>query len=163
MKTPRRAKLADVGSLVQLMVEFHAEFGFELNTATATNAFKKLLGEDVLGAVWVAGDQSTPDAYVVLTFRFSMDYGALEAFIDDLYVRPQCRRLGFGKALLKVVFAVCLCRQARTFKVEVGRDNIAAHSLYRGFQMQESDRLTLTAQLGHIPMSDKNAAQERGE
>jgi hypothetical protein len=79
------------------MQAFHAESGFVLNTVVATGGSRKLLSHDALGAIWLSNDQAIPQGYVVLTFRFSMELGGLEAIVDDLCVRPDARVAAWEK------------------------------------------------------------------
>jgi ribosomal protein S18 acetylase RimI-like enzyme len=79
-----------------------------------------------------------------------MEYGAQDAFIDDLYIRPGHRRQGLGRAALKTLFAECERQSARALHVEVGRDNAAAQALYRSFGLGvlEAARQLLTVRFG---------------
>lgn len=67
------------------------------------------------------------------TARFSMEYGGMDAFIDDLFVRPDHRRQGAGAAALQRVLAECRERGGLALHVEAGRDNAAANGLYSRF------------------------------
>jgi len=61
---------------------------------------------------------------VVLAFRFNVSAGALFAGIEDLYVRPDARRRGVGRALLEAVGQRCRARGVSY--VEVQTDDEAA-------------------------------------
>lgn len=148
--TTRRATLADVPVLVDLMREFYAEAGYTLDRGWAGDSFSALLEDDSRGAVWVVFGGPEPAGYVVLTVRFSMEYGGLDAFIDDLFIRPACRRRGLGRAALTALFEECRRRKVLAVHVEVGRDNAAAKALYSGYGLEPHDdgRQMLTARLG---------------
>ena len=149
----RRATPGDIPALVDLMREFYAEAGYPLDRGWAAAAFSALLGDDSRGAAWLASHEGEPAGYVVLTVRFSMEYGGLDAFIDDLFVRPGCRRLGLGRAALRELFDECGRRGVLAVHVEVGRDNAAAQSLYSGYGLESGGdgRQVLTARLGNSP------------
>jgi GNAT superfamily N-acetyltransferase len=141
----RQASLADVPQLVTMMDEFYTEGGFPLNHRHATEAFTSLLADDRLGYVFFiqAGDQDV--GYVVVTLCYSMEFGGLAAFVDDLYVRKPFRGAGLATAALAEVRAFCAKQGVRAIHVETGRDNIAAQALYRraGFTHTERQLLTL--------------------
>lgn len=150
MITTRRATTEDVPLLVALMREFYAESDFLLDSQWATDSFRALLSDDSKGAVWIVCHNSDPAGYVVLTLRHSMEYGAQDAFIDDLYVRPVHRRQGLGRQALSALFAACGQLGVRAVHVEVGRDNVAAQALYKGFGLGVLDdtRQLLTVRFG---------------
>jgi ribosomal protein S18 acetylase RimI-like enzyme len=149
--TTRHATLDDIPALVELMREFYAEADYPLDKQWAAASFSALLRDDSRGAVWIAFDDSEPAGYVVLTVRFSMEYGGLDAFIDDLFIRPAYRRRGLGRAALRALFDECERRQVLAVHVEVGRDNVRAQALYRsyGLEPQSDGRRMLTVRLGN--------------
>jgi len=148
--TVKKAAGGDIPALVGLMREFYAESHYPLDSGWAAAAFSALLGDDSRGAAWLVSEDGVPAGYVVLTVRFSMEYGGLDAFIDDLYVRPAHRRRGVGRAALDALFAECRRRGVLAVHVEVGRDNAAAKSLYRGYglELHDASREVLTVRLG---------------
>jgi ribosomal protein S18 acetylase RimI-like enzyme len=151
MNTVRNATAADIPLLVELMREFYAEADYALDTAWATASFSALLADDALGHIWVAFCDAQPAGYVVLTVRFSMEYGGLDAFIDDLFIRPGFRGRGLSRAALDALIAECERRQVLALHVEVGNDNAVAQSLYRSYGLRpyDDDRQMLTMRLGH--------------
>ena len=147
--TARKATLEDMPALVDLMQEFYAEANYPLDRQWATASFSALLKDDSRGAAWIIFHDSEPAGYVVLTIRFSMEYGGLDAFIDDLFIRPSYRRQGLGRAALKALFNECERRNVLAVHVEVGHDNVAAKALYLsyGLELQGDGRQMLTVRL----------------
>jgi ribosomal protein S18 acetylase RimI-like enzyme len=92
-----------------------------------------------------------PAGYVVLTVGFRMEYGGLDAFVDDLFVRPDFRRKGFGRAALATLLAECERRGVRAVHLEAGRDNHPAKALYGRFGFRDNDRQLLTVRLPRDP------------
>ena len=73
----------------------------------------------------VSTDQgSRPVGVTMLAFRHSVSLGASFASIEDLYVRPDARRLGAGRALLEAVEE--RCKERDISYVEVQTDDEAA-------------------------------------
>ena len=145
----RNATLGDVPVLVELMQEFYAEADHTLDRHWAAASFSALLRDDSLGAIWIISQDSEPAGYVVLTIRYSMEYGGLDAFIDDLFIRRAYRRRGLGRAVLDALFAECEERKVLAVHVEVGHDNVAAKALYRRYGLEPYDdgRQMLTVRL----------------
>jgi GNAT superfamily N-acetyltransferase len=78
-----------------------------------------------------------------------MEYGGLDGWVDDLFVRPAFRRHGLARAALEALIAECERRGVLALHVEVGRENDAARPLYERFGLapREDDRVTLTRRL----------------
>ena len=147
----RKATVEDIPILVDLMQEFYAEADYPLDRDWAAASFNALMQDDSLGAVWVVFHDSEPTGHVVLTIRFSMEYGGFDAFIDDLFIRSAYRRRGLGRAALRALFDECARRKVLALHVEVGQDNVAAQALYRSYGLEpyDSERVMLTARLGN--------------
>jgi ribosomal protein S18 acetylase RimI-like enzyme len=101
--------------------------------------------------VWILESDGQPAGYVVLCIGFSLEYGGLDAFVDDLFVRPACRRRGLGRTALAELFEECRRRGVRAVHLEVGRDNDAARALYARFGFRDQDRQLLTMRLPRDP------------
>jgi GNAT superfamily N-acetyltransferase len=139
---------ADIPTLIDLMAEFYAESGFPLPVANAQRAFGALLADPRLGAAWIGRtEEGEPTGHVVLTVCYSMEYGGLRGFIDDLFVRPAARGQGVAAALLDAVAADCGVRGVRALHVEVGPENAVAQRVYARSGFVESGHTFLTRPL----------------
>ena len=118
--TVREATPADVPALVDLMQEFYAESGFSLERDWAAQVFQSLLAAPERGVVWVALANQTPIGHAVLSLRFTMEYGGLCGYIDDLFVKPEFRRLGGARRLIAQLRHHCQRLGCRALHVEVG-------------------------------------------
>ena len=143
----RPAGRADISTLVSLMQAFYAEADFPLPAGPAADAFESLLADPRLGGVWVAIDDDEPIGHTVLTVCFSMEYGGLRGFVDDLYVRPSARGRGAGAGLLAALQADAVTRGVRALHVEVGPDNAIARRLYARAGYADSGHVFLSLPL----------------
>ena len=142
-----KAKLSDIPRLVELMDEFYAESSYALDRSWATASFERLLGDESLGAAWLGRRGPEIAGYVVLTLKHSMEFGGMDAFIDDLFVRPNFRRQRVASTLLSALFDHCRQLPAAAVHVEVGPDNAAALALYESFGLSNQGREVLTAHI----------------
>ena len=152
--TIRPATPADIHALVALMIDFYAEADFALSPAAPTRAFETLLAAPQLGAVWLAEEDGLAVGHVVLTVAFSMEFGGLRGFIDDLYVRPSARGRGTGAALLTAARSGALARGVRALCVETGLADHPARGLYARAGYVDSEHAFLVQSLGapmHAP------------
>src|SRR4051812_40720874 len=143
----RPAGPEDVPVLLSLMQAFYAEADFPLPSEPAAAAFDALLAEPRLGGIWLTWDGQHAVGHVVLTVCFSMEYGGLRGFIDDLYVRPAARGRGAGASLLAAARADAARRDVRALHVEVGPDNHVARRLYARAGYADSGHMLLTLPL----------------
>jgi ribosomal protein S18 acetylase RimI-like enzyme len=150
----RIAVQEDLGTLVQLMEEFYAESQYQLDRHWAEGAFGVLIGQPELGCVFLLLDDLVPAGYAVLTLHFSMESGGLDAFVDDLFVRPQHRRRGLGDAAMRAFFYECQRRGVLAAHVVVGANNRPAQALYAryGFVAPKDDRQTLSVEVDDTKM-----------
>jgi GNAT superfamily N-acetyltransferase len=143
----RLARTEDGRGLVGLMTEFYAEAGFPLDPDPARRAFARLLGDRALGRIWIAEDAGTPVGYLVLTFGFSMEFGAPRGFVDDFFVRPAARGRGLGEAMLAAVREHCLGEGIAALLVETGLEGHPARRLYHRAGFVDSGRALLSQAL----------------
>ena len=142
------ATAADIPVLLNLMSEFYSEAGYNLHRGRAAKAFEDLIEDVRLGLVWLIRSGSQAVGHVVVTFRYGMEYGGLLGCVDDLFVQTACRNKGLATAALLAVLDHCNSIGVRAMTVEVGRENAAAHVVYRrvGF-IETMDRVLLALAL----------------
>jgi ribosomal protein S18 acetylase RimI-like enzyme len=143
--TVRRAGPDDIPALLALMTEFYAESGYRLDPERAGMAFDRLLGNDHLGQVWLVELAGAAAGYLVLTTCFSMEFGGLCAWVDDLFVRPAARNHGLAGRLLDAARQSAEAAGVRALHLEAAADNAPAQRAYRraGFRPVERQLLTL--------------------
>jgi GNAT superfamily N-acetyltransferase len=76
-----------------------------------------------------------PVGVIVLAYRPSISLGATFASIEDLYVKPDARRRGVGRALLGAVGE--RCKERGVSYVEVQTDEAVAFYMSLGYKPEE--------------------------
>jgi ribosomal protein S18 acetylase RimI-like enzyme len=143
----RPAQQSDVPALVALMRAFYEESAYPLPEAQAAATFSRLIDAPQLGSVWVIESAGHAAGFVVLTVAFSMEYGGLRGFVDDLFVAPRFRRSGLAAAALDAVKRACVARGVRALLVETSASNAPALRVYRRAGFDDSGRLLMTLPL----------------
>jgi GNAT superfamily N-acetyltransferase len=108
-------------------------------------AMRRLIAEPSLGRAWLIEVGARPVGYVALTLSYSIEFGGVAAFVDELFVARGFRGRGVGTKTLKLVID-----EARKFDVailllEVTQSNESAKRLYRrvGFADRGHHLMTL--------------------
>jgi diamine N-acetyltransferase len=99
----------------------------------------ELLVTPSAGCAFLIRDDELCVGYLVLSFDFSLEYGGKNAWIDELFIRPEFRGKGIGSKALD--FAAQTAREfgAKVLHLEVNRGNPAL-DLYRRNGFKDHDR-----------------------
>jgi ribosomal protein S18 acetylase RimI-like enzyme len=135
----RIADVTDAEAAATLLHDFNTEFGdFTPGVEALTGRLAPLIdaGEAV---VLLGGDG--PHGIAVLRFRPSLWTESLDAYLEELYVAPDRRGQGLGRALLEAALEVSKSRGAGFIYLGTSVDDVAARSLYEklGFTDREGD------------------------
>jgi GNAT superfamily N-acetyltransferase len=137
-RTPiRLASAADAAAFGRLLHAFNVEFGESTPDAEviAERAAPLIEGGEV--TVLFAGDG--PDGFAELRFRPSLYTGALDAYLEELYVVPERRGHRLGRALLEAAMDHARERGAARIDLGTSEADTAARALYEstGFTNRE--------------------------
>ena len=109
----RLAIAADAPALGRLLHAFNVEFGESTPSGEVIAERAAPLIERGEVTVLFAGDG--PDGFAELRFRPSLYTGALDAYLEELYVVPERRGHGLGRALLEAAMEHARERRAAHF------------------------------------------------
>ena len=133
----RPATLDDVDAIGRLLHAFNVEYGSPTPEPPQLAArFVTLLGK---GDTSVLLSGEAPDAIAVMRFRDSIWSEALECYLAELYVVPERRGQGIGRALLEAAIEHARERGADFMDLGTSEDDVAARALYEslGFVNRE--------------------------
>ncbi|MGJ8618384.1 MAG: GNAT family N-acetyltransferase, partial [Sulfitobacter sp.] len=94
------AKPEHLDRLIALVTAFHAEEGIEMKDEARGAGVAPLLDGIPHGAAYLIGPPRAPIGYIVITFGWSVEFGGLDAIIDELYIRPGVRGRGIASEAL---------------------------------------------------------------
>ncbi|MDO8213488.1 GNAT family N-acetyltransferase [Conexibacter sp. CPCC 206217] len=134
----RRAGRDDADAIGRLLHAFNREFDEPTPEPEilAVRMRELLAGDDF--AVLLAG--ADPAGLVVLRFRPAIWSAGMECYLAELYVVPQQRGRGLGRALMHAAIDLARDRGADTIDLGTSDDDHAARSLYEslGFVNREA-------------------------
>jgi len=133
----RRAELPDAEAIGLLLDRFNTEFDEPTpGPDRLAERVRQLIAE---GQTTVLLGGAGPDGLAVLRFRPAIWTEALECYLAELYVVPERRGHGLGRALLEA--AIELARREGADRMDLGasEDDVAARALYEslGFSNRE--------------------------
>lgn len=124
------ARPEHIEALLPLVAAFHAEASIAQNEELRRAALEPLLEGSPLGVVYLIGPQRAPIGYIVITFGWSVEFGGMDAFVDELFIRPAVRGRGIATEILSTLPRALGQAGVRAIHLEVDQDNTAAHKLY---------------------------------
>ena len=133
----RLAGAADAPAFGRLLHAFNVEFGESTPDPELIAERATPLIESGEVTILLAGDG--PHGFAQLRFRPSLYTGALDAHLEELYVVPERRGRGFGRALLEAAMEHARGRGAARIDLNTSVDDLAARALYEstGFTNRE--------------------------
>jgi ribosomal protein S18 acetylase RimI-like enzyme len=131
------ATAADAPAFGRLLHAFNSEYGEPEPSADVIAERAAPLIENGEVTVLFAGDG--PDGFAELRFRPSLYTGALDAYLEELYVVPERRGHGLGRALLEAAMEHARERGAARIDLNTSETDVAARALYKsaGFTNRE--------------------------
>jgi len=128
-------------AMIRELAEFE-HLAHELEV-TADSLRAALFGERPVAAALMARVDGSPAGYAVYYRTFSTFVGRAGVFLDDLYVRPEYRKRGIGRALLERVAAVDTEAAGGRFEWIALRWNENAFRFYRSLGAKVMDEWAL--------------------
>ncbi len=110
-------------------------------------ALDKFLDHVDLGQAWLLWASEKAAGYVILTLGFGFEYRGRDAFIDELYIEPEYRRMGLGRRAMEFVEEEARALGVNALHLEVDRANHPALELYRRTGYADHGRHLMTKRL----------------
>ena len=87
--------------------------------ATEADIHRVVFGDDSRVDAVICENDGEPIGFAVYFFNFSTWLGKLGLFLEDLYVTPECRGIGAGKALLRHLAGIAVAKDCGRFEWNV--------------------------------------------
>jgi ribosomal protein S18 acetylase RimI-like enzyme len=133
-----RADAGDVDAVARLMARFrdHLEKPGPPDDEIRASV-ERILADDRAEFLLAAADDAEALGVCQLRFRWSVWTGADDCWLEDLYVLPEGRRSGLGRALVRAALDSARERGCVRIELDVDEDNEPALALYRacGFRL----------------------------
>ncbi|MGH2985001.1 MAG: GNAT family N-acetyltransferase [Solirubrobacterales bacterium] len=135
----RRATPADAQQVAQLLYEFQIEFSEPTpEVPVLAERYAQLLESGEMTVLLVGGG---PEGFAQLRFRPTVYSNGLDAYLEELYVVPERRGRGLGRALLEAAMDTARSQGATRMDLSTSEGDVAARGLYEsvGFTNREGN------------------------
>ncbi|WP_298847793.1 N-acetyltransferase [uncultured Ruegeria sp.] len=139
----RLARPEDLDRLMALVTAFHTEAGMDQDADKTRNALTPLLEGIPHGCVYLIGPGRAPLGYIILTFGWSVEFGGMDGFVDEIYIRPAVRGRGIATEVMLDLPKALAGAGLTALHLEVDRNNEAAQKLYLRTGFRPRDRYVL--------------------
>lgn len=142
------ARPEDIDRLLALIAAFQEEHGLALDDATRRAGLMPLLEGSPHGVAYLIGPQRAPIGYVVISFGWALEFGGMDGFVDEIYIRPGVRGRGIGSEVLTALPKALAGAGLKALHLEVKREDAATRRFYSKLRFQErEDYMLMTLRL----------------
>ncbi|MGR3504159.1 N-acetyltransferase family protein [Pseudaestuariivita sp.] len=144
------AREGHLDALLPLVEAMHAEAGIESTVESRAAGIAPLLAPDdgpVLGAAYLIGPARAPMGYLVVTFGWSVEFGGMDCFLDEIYLRKPVRGRGIATEAIADLSKTLTAAGVRAMHLEVDREDAGAQKLYARAKFQMRERYALMTRM----------------
>lgn len=147
----RAARADDVPAMFEMLVASAAEQGHAQDLCVDVESLR----EDGFGAsprfqALLAECDGRTAGLALYFFTYSTWTSRNGLYLEDLYARPECRRLGVARALMERLRAIAVAQGCGRFEWVVQRDNAAAIRFYESLGAMALSSWRLMGQRGGL-------------
>ncbi len=140
----RAAKSQDAKTILKLIIDLAIYEKEQASVLTNLREIEEtLFGVNAKASAIVAEENGQVVAYAVYFYNYSTWLGKNGIYLEDVYVRPEYRKRGIGKALLKYIAEIALKENCGRFEWSVLDWNTPAIDFYESLGAQAQDEWTV--------------------
>lgn len=133
--------------LQALVAACHEDLEIVQDDETRRLALAPLLDGVPHGAAYLIGPPRAPIGYIIVSFGWSVEFGGLDGFVDELFVRPGVRGRGIASEVLLSLPNALRDVGLKALHLEVARDDDAVTRLYRRAGFARRDKYMLMSRV----------------
>lgn len=134
------AKVDDAAAILPMVEAFHSEMQLETSPEQREAGLLPILEGSPHGCVYLIGPRNAPIGYIVVCFGWSLEFGGLDGFIDEFFIRRGVRGRGMGTEVLGALLPKLEEAGLKALHLEANRGDQRLHRLYSraGFALREN-------------------------
>ena len=137
------ARPDDLERLDALVAAFHDEQGITLSDEARRAGLQPLLDGSPHGAAYLIGLARSPIGYIVISFGWSVEFGGMDGFVDEIYLRRAVRGRGIASEVLATLPVALADAGLKALHLEVDRDDARSRKLYARVGFRDRERSML--------------------
>lgn len=135
----------DLDRLRPMVAQFRAEMDIDQDAAAHEAALMPLLEGSPHGAAYLIGPARAPIGYIVICFGWSLEFGGMDGFVDEIWIRPGVRGRGIGLEVLTALPKALARAGLKALHLEARRDDSRLERFYRRAKFEpRPDQLLMT-------------------
>ncbi len=133
----------DLAALMPMVAAYHEEEGITSDDEHRQAALGPLLEASPMGCVYLIGPRRAPIGYLAITFGWSIEFGGMDGFIDEFFIRPGVRGRGVGSEVLHALLPQMDAAGIHALHLEASSDRPRLAKLYSraGFRLRDGYHL----------------------
>lgn len=139
----RRVAATDIETLLPLLRAYWDYDGIDYRDADVRRGLQELVDHPELGAAWLVELEARPVGYFILSWGFDLEFGGRHGWLTDLFLVPERRGQGLGRAVFRFVDQQLAAAGASCVELMVERDNQEAMAFYRKLGFAPADRVPM--------------------
>ncbi len=143
----RTATSDDREQLLDMMADFNRLEGIAWSREVCAAPLATLLASPELGEVGLVVEGDAVRGYFVVTWGYDLEWAGRESYLTELYLRPEARGRGLGRAVMAAIEARVRACGALVMHLMVRPENEPALRLYRAVGFESPPRVFLTKAL----------------
>jgi hypothetical protein len=147
MRSLHLAAAEDLPKLLPLVAAFHDHQGFGTSPEHQHDAILPLLEGSPHGAIWLIGPRRAPVGYVVVSFGWSVEFGGMDAMVDELFIRSAVRKRGMGGEALDGLAKALKQGGIRALHLEAKQDDDTLTRFYARARYKARDGYVLMSRV----------------
>ncbi|WP_395375098.1 GNAT family N-acetyltransferase [Marinicella sp. W31] len=139
----QQASLNEIQLVAGLAQKYQSFEGFECTESERLKAIECLLKSPDLGRIYLIKSEAVVVGYIAICMSYSLEFGGMDAFIDEFFIDAPQRGLGIGSQVLEMVKDKSRSLKIRALHLEVAHNNQQAQKLYHKQGFKQRDQYSL--------------------
>ena len=139
-----QAKTADINLIVQMIEVFYEHEKINFNYEKQCKVLSELISENNYGRIFLVKMNDDLAGYFVLTNCYSLEFNGRFLLLDELYIKPEFRKLGIASKIIDYCKFHCMQNKISALRLEVDFENSNAYNLYSKLGFVNNNRNIMT-------------------
>ena len=144
----------DVPEILKMMEQFNSIDNYPFDKGQTRENLLLFLADQNLGRAWVIDSDNLIIGYIILAFGFSFEYGGRDAFIDELFLKPEYRQQGVGTLAMDFIEVQALKLGIKVVHLELEQHTEGGAKLYRQKGFKHNDRFLLSKKISALKVDE---------